>query len=179
MTPKLNIRNSVFMLAMAALGSCSEHIAVRTDSDKSVDITTYNSFQWLSKEAIEDRNNPLYYNELNDKRIREAVIGQLVSKGYQQNSEGAKLTVHYHIIIEDKTQIRNDTYSPYWIKDERDVYAYREGTLIVDLMDGQNQMLLWRGWAVSALSGQDQLTEELIQQSVVRIFEKLPRAVVK
>lgn len=164
------------IVLMVALAACSDQITVRTDFDRSVKIASYTTFAWLNKEAIEERNNPLYYNELNDKRIREAVIAELGAKGYTAVSDNPKLKVHYHIVIEDKTQVRSDTYSPYWIKSERDVYTYREGTLIIDLMDGQNEMLLWRGWAISALSDTDQMSDELIQKAVAKIFTRFPAA---
>jgi hypothetical protein len=172
----LRMKKTLGILMLAALVGCSEQITVRTDYDRSVKIATYNSFAWLDKEGIEERNNPLYYNELNDRRIREAAVAQLISKGYTQDPAAPRLKVHYHIVIEDKTQVRSDTYSPYWIKSERDVYTYREGTLIIDLMDGQNEMLLWRGWAISALSSTDQMSDELIRSAIGKIFEKLPQA---
>ncbi len=170
------MKKTLGILMLAALVACSDQITVRTDYDKSIKIATYNSFAWLDKEGIEERNNPLYYNELNDRRIREATVGQLTGKGYSLDPAAPRLKVHYHIVIEDKTQVRSDTYSPYWIKSERDVYTYREGTLIIDLMDGQNEMLLWRGWAISALSDTDQMSDELIRDAVAKIFEKLPLA---
>lgn len=170
------MKKTLGILMVAALAGCSDQIVVRTDSDKSVNIATYPTFAWLDKEGIEARNNPLYYNELNDRRIREATVAQLTAKGYTPDSEAPRLKVHYHIVIEDKTQVRSDTYSPYWIKSERDVYTYREGTLIIDLMDGKNEMLLWRGWAISALSDTDQLSDQLIQEAVAKIFQKLPAA---
>ena len=164
------------IVLMVALAACSDQITVRTDSDRSVNIASYNTFAWLNKEAIEERNNPLYYNELNDKRIREAVMAELGAKGYTEVSDNPRLKVHYHIVIEDKTQIRSDNYSPYWIKSERDVYTYREGTLIIDMMDGQNEMLLWRGWAISALSDTDQMSDDLIHKAVAKIFTRFPAA---
>jgi hypothetical protein len=170
------MKKTLGILMLAALVACSDQITVRTDYDKSVKIATYSSFAWLDKEAIEERNNPLYYNELNDRRIREATVAQLTGKGYVLDPAAPRLKVHYHIVIEDKTQVRSDTYSPYWIKSERDVYTYREGTLIIDLMDGQNEMLLWRGWAISALSDTDQMSDDLIREAVAKIFEKLPQA---
>jgi len=170
------MKKTLGILMIAALASCSDQITVRTDYDKSVKIATFNTFAWLDNEGIEERNNPLYYNELNDRRIREAALTQLAGKGYVQDNVTPKLKVHYHIVIEDKTQVRSDTYSPYWIKSERDVYTYREGTLIIDLMDGTNEMLLWRGWAISALSDTDQMSDELIKEAVTKIFEKLPPA---
>lgn len=172
------MKNRIAILVVAGLMACSDQITVRTDYDRSVKIADFNTFAWLDKEGIEERNNPLYYNELNDKRIREAVVNELTGKGYTQEPAAPKLKVHYHIVIEDKTQVRSDTYSPYWIKSERDVYTYREGTLIIDLMDAKNEALLWRGWAISALSDKDQMTDELIKEAVGKIFAKLPAAVV-
>jgi uncharacterized lipoprotein len=76
------MKKTLGFLLIAALAACSDQITVRTDFDKSVKIASYNSFAWLDKEGIEERNNPLYYNELNDRRIREATVAQLNAKGY-------------------------------------------------------------------------------------------------
>ncbi|MBL7846769.1 MAG: DUF4136 domain-containing protein [Cyclobacteriaceae bacterium] len=173
------MKTRIGILLLVILASCSDQITVRTDYDRSVKIAEFRTFTWLDKQGIEERNNPLYYNELNDKRIREAVIKQLTGKGYVQDVAEPRLKVHYHIVIEDKTQVRSDTYSPYWIKSERDVYTYREGTLIIDLMDARNEALLWRGWAISALSDKDQMSDELIHEAVAKIFGKLPPAEVQ
>lgn len=170
------MKSRLIVLLLSGLMACSNEITVRTDADKSINIAEFKTFAWLSKEGIEERNNPLYYNELNDKRIREAVVSALTAKGYRQDESNPMLKVHYHIIIDDKTQVRNDTYSPYWIRTERDVYTYKEGTLIIDLMDAKNESLLWRGWAVSALSDLDQLSDELIREAVSKICAELPPA---
>jgi len=171
------MKSRLVILILAGLMACSDQITVRTDYDHAINIADFKTFTWLSKEGIEERNNPLYYNELNDKRIHEAVLSELTTKGYVQDKDNPMLKVHYHIIIEDKAQVRNDTYSPYWIKTERDIYSYREGTLIVDLMDAKNESLLWRGWAISALSDQDQLSDEMIRKAVAKICAKLPPAI--
>lgn len=173
------MKKVLIILALAALTACSDQITVRTDYDRAFDISTYTSFVWMDKEGIEARNNPLYYNELNDKRIRGAVLARLAGKGYIVNAEKPRLKVHYHIVIEDKTQIRSDTYSPYWIKSERDVYTYREGTLIIDFMDAETNELLWRGWAISALSDTEQMSDDLIHEAVTKIIAKLPQAKVQ
>jgi len=173
------MKKILFVLGLAAVTACSDQITVRTDYDRAFNISDYPSFAWMDKEGIEARNNPLYYNELNDKRIRDAVLAQLNAKGYTFTAEKPRLKVHYHIVIEDKTQIRSDTYSPYWIKSERDVYTYREGTLIIDLMDAETNALLWRGWAISALSDTDQMSDELIHDAVAKIIAKLPQAKVQ
>jgi len=166
---------SLVILILISAG-CSDHITVRTDYDRDIDIRQFPSFVLIDKEAIEDKNNPLYQNELNDKRIRSAVVDQLVGKGYVQDEASPALKVHYHIVIEDKTQIREDPYTPYWIDRQRDLYKYREGTLIIDLMDASKEALLWRGWATRVLNDSEAMSEEMIQSAVAKIFSSLPAA---
>ncbi len=170
----MKTRLSIFVLLVFL--ACSNQITVRTDYDSEINIAAYSSFGWLDKVGIEDRNNPLYYNELNDKRIKEATLVALTARGYTLTEKEPRLKVHYHIVIEDKTQIRTDIYSPYWINNQRDAYRYREGTLIIDLMDAERDALLWRGWAVSALSDSEQMSEDLIREAVTKVMEKLPKA---
>ena len=173
------MKTQIVFFFLLVFSACSNQITVRTDYDSKVNVAAFDSFAWLDKAGIEDRNNPLYYNELNDKRIKEATLAAMIAKGYTLTDKEPRLKVHYHIVIEDKTQIRTDSYSPYWINNQRDVYRYREGTLIIDLMDSEKDALLWRGWAVAALSDTEQMSEELIREAVTKVMAKLPQAEVK
>jgi hypothetical protein len=174
---ELIMKTTLVIFAILVFTACSDQIIVRTDFDRNVNVATFNTFSWLDKHAIEERNNPLYYNELNDKRIRDAVAFQLTAKGYRPTGEQARLKVHYHIVIEDKTQVRSDAYSPYWINSRSDLFEYREGTIIIDLMDAEKDALIWRGWAISALDDTQEMREDLIHDAIAKIFSKLPPAV--
>jgi len=128
--------------------SCTPTSQVFTDYDRSANLDEYTTFGWTFTNSIEYKNNPIYYNELNDKRIKYAVATQLESRHYTY-SENPELVIHDHIIIEDKTVVRTDPYGyyygPYWTRTMVNVYEYREGTLIIDLMDVQTNSLVWRG----------------------------------
>jgi hypothetical protein len=66
-------------------------------------------------------------------------------------------------------------YSQYWIRNQMDVYQYREGTLIIDLMDANNNNLIWRGWGTAILDNGDiDLTEEKINHAVYKILKEFP-----
>ncbi len=162
--------------------SCSERIVVRRDFDKSVEIHRSSTYSWLEKKQMEDRNNPLVYNELNDKRVKQAVDEQLLAKGYQLKPEGSELIVHYHIVIDDKTAVYTDPYgyyyNNYWMMRRTDVYRYREGTLIIDFMDSRNCELIWRGWATSILQD-DEVSEAKIREAVQKIFQQFPESAVR
>lgn len=157
---------------------CGTSSQVFTDYDKTAHITEYSTFGWSTPLSIEARNNPLYYNELNDKRIKNAIAVQLESHNYKY-AEDPDLEIHYHIIIEDKTVMRTDPYGyyygPYWMRSEVSVYEYHEGTLIIDLMDAKTDNLIWRGWMTNFLKDRDpEKMEESINQAVRMIFEKYP-----
>lgn len=168
---------------LLTISSCSPSLQVYTDYDREFNIRNYPTFAWAEAKDIEARNNPLYYNELNDKRIKKAVNDQLKGKGYTLVQDDPDLLIHYHIVVEDRSEIRTNPYGfygPYWMRARTYSYSYRQGTLIIDLMDATNKNLLWRGWAVSVMDQlyESEKTEILITQAVIKIFEKLPRAIV-
>lgn len=174
-----SFRNYVYLLLlpwlMAACGTSSQ---VFTDYDKTAHLTEYKSFGWSTALSIENRNNPLYYNELNDKRIKSAIAVQLESRNYRY-SEDPDLEIHYHIIIEDRTVMRTDPYGyyygPYWMRSEVSVYEYQEGTLIIDLMDAKTDNLVWRGWITNFLKNRDpEKMEESVNNAVRMIFAEYP-----
>lgn len=160
------------------LVSCGPTSQVFTDYDRTANLNEYQTFGWLPPTNIETRNNPLYYNELNDKRIKTAIAKQLESRDYQF-SEDPEMIIHYHIILEDKTVVRTDPYGyyygPYWMRTEVNVYEYREGTLIIDLMDADTNSLVWRGWITSFLKNSDPNNmEESVDKAVRMIFAEYP-----
>jgi hypothetical protein len=162
------------------LAGCTPQIRVYTDTDPDYDLWTYKTFDWSEKINIEANKNPLHYNELNDKRIKSAVTKELQNKGYQLTANNPDLLLHYHIVVDDQAVITTEPhgyfYSPYWVRMRTNVYSYREGTLIIDMMDAKTKNLMWRGWAVAPIEGEykPKRTEELINLAVSKIFRKFP-----
>lgn len=168
------------IFAVALFAACSPEIHVRTDFDPDYDLWNYKTFDWGKKVNIEEGLNPLHYNELNDKRIKSAIKSQLTARGYQLSDVNPDLLLHYHIIVTDKSAVTTTpfgyNYSDYWMRTETNIYTYREGTLILDLMDSKTHNLIWRGWAVSALEtpySQEEI-DRLIKKVVSKIFKKFP-----
>jgi hypothetical protein len=170
----------ISILSWHILIACAPGMQVYTDYDRDYSMRDYATYSWAEQSEIEAKNNPLYYNELTDKRIKSAVNEQLAIKGYKLTSENPDLILHYHIVVEDRTEIQSDPYGyygPYWMRTRTYSYQYKLGTLIIDLMDAQNKNLLWRGWAVSVLNQEytPDKTEVNIRLAVTNILEKLPK----
>lgn len=174
--------NKIIIVALLfIIGGCSPEIRVYSDYDPDYDLKKYTTFNWIQTENVELGNNPLYYNELNDKRIKSAVQDQLIRKGYALSALKPDLILHYHIIVDDQSIVTTDPhgyfYSPYWMHLQTNVSHYREGTLIIDIMDPKNNYLIWRGWAASAIEGvytPDEI-DQLIKTAVIKIFRRFPK----
>src|SRR5688572_1096013 len=132
-----NLWCAALLLAMLAT-ACSSHMQVSADVDPDYDLWTYRTFTWGPRGDLENNRNPRLYNAANDQRIKTAVAQELTQHGYRYTDGAPDLVLHYHIILEDKTAVIPDpygyTYGPYWQRTHTDVYLYKEGTLVLDLM---------------------------------------------
>lgn len=159
--------------------ACSPQLRVYTDFDPVYELAGCRTFDWLDKTNIEAGKNPMYYNELNDKRIKSAVERELGSRGYGLSDSNAELVIHYHILIDDKETVLPEheasNYGPYWQRAPANVYTFREGTLIIDMMDVNNN-LVWRGAAISPIEEiyTPEKTTKLINDAVKKMFKSFP-----
>jgi hypothetical protein len=163
--------------------ACSNEIVVRTDFDKSVSIQKLTEYKWHEQRDIEAGNNPLYYNQLNDKRIKDEVDRQMMQKGYVLSDTDPQILIHYHIAVEERSIVRPEesgySYSRYWLDRQVNLIRYAEGTLIIDFMDVTNCHLIWRGWATSILDDSRTMNETLLRKAVDDIFKRFPDAAAK
>lgn len=169
----------MFITAALLTVACSPEIQVYSDHDPDYDVKNFKTFDWGQKTNVEANRNPLHYNELNDKRIKSAVLEELTSRGYALSEANPDITIHYHIVIDDQSVVTTEPYGyfygPYWIRMQTHVYPYREGTLIIDLMDSETNNLVWRGWATVGLDMiTPEQTEDIISRVVAKIFRRFP-----
>lgn len=171
----------VFFTAALLTAACSPQIRVYSDHDPDYQVSNFKTFDWEQKTDIEANRNPLQYNELNDKRIKSAVLRELTSRDYIFSEESPDRIIHYHIVIDDQSIVAEpyeNFYGPYWTQTRTHVYPYREGTLIIDLMDPRTNSLIWRGWATVGLDMiAPEQTEEIISRVVAKVFKNFPASV--
>ncbi|MBT1686476.1 DUF4136 domain-containing protein [Dawidia soli] len=170
----------VSLLPSLLLLACGPSITTYTDHDPAYDVSGFTTFGWSDKTDVEAGKNPLYYNELNDKRIKGAVEKELTSRGYIHSETHPDRLLHYHIVVDDESVLAPEPYGyfygPYWMRARMHVYAYREGTLIIDMMDPQTKSLVWRSWATATLDmiSKDKV-DDVIARAVGKMFKGFPR----
>lgn len=166
------------LLVAGALISCSPQISVSSDYDDERDFTAYNSFGW-SEELEKEREDgqPMVDNELVRSRIKESIATELKARGYSYDENAPALEVNFHIVVEDRQEYRSSQgrgipwgYG-YWQQDDmRSTFDYRQGSLIIDLVDRDSNQLVWQGYAEGIEKTNPQANEKRLQQAVEKIF---------
>ncbi len=149
--------------------------SVTVDFDKSADFSKYESFAWKKGTPAKDA--------LMEKRIRDAVEQELQANGLTQVETAPDLYVVTHASskTERHVQVDNLGYAGYgrrgWYPHgptSVNVYEIPIGTLMVDLVDGKTNELVWRGLAEKTLSDKPQKVAKLIYKVVKKMFKKFP-----
>lgn len=138
--------------------------------------------------------NPVYYNQLATESVENAMGSVLQEKGLAQNDSKPDLLIGYHFFVEDKTRtVANPTslsYGPYlgwgrwgyggwgpgWWGYGGNQYTqqqYKDGTLVVDMVDARTHKLVWRGAVENAVADPTRITAQLTKEAE-RIISKFP-----
>lgn len=163
------------------LSSCGV-VQVSTDYDKTVDFNAYKTYSFHEK-GIEK----LKVNDLDKKRLTNAIELEMSKKGLMKVNTGAELVIN--ILTSSKEQIDIDNnywygsgyygWSPYWGAPASRVTQYTAGTIIIDIIDDQRNILIWQGMGSGLNLSNISAKAERIPQAVAEILSKFPPAVKK
>jgi len=171
----------VFMVVQGCSG-----ITVSQDYDQGYDFSGLNTFAWKPNA---DKEYGLRNNALVDKRIRAAVVNNLLAKNFVHTDAGKPdFYISYNITIEQKiatSSARTDvgvgiyggrSYSDVGYVTGSEVYTYDLGTLLVDVTDVATDNLVWRGIStqlVSRHSNPEESTQR-INETVGKMLAQFP-----
>ena len=169
------------------LGACQS--TMELDYDPSRDFAAYRSWSWQEPAVRYHPEQSPLKSDLTEQRIREAVGQQLEQRGLRQAASGqADLKVQAWFSVER----RQDSYTTYYggmfmgypggwwggpSYAQTNQYEYRVGILQVDLLDGRDGRLVWRGSDEQVLSRRQQSPGErtaLIHETAARVLSQYP-----
>ncbi len=159
----------------AVLTGCSS-IRVGTDFDHNADFSVLKTYRWVEHRKQSD--NKMMKDPLIRKHIIDAVENVMDARGYfKVRSENPDFLIAFYIGSKKKVDVTHYRYGyGRWGRFRgRDISVrkYREGSLIIDIIDSRTKQLVWRGWATSVLHGRENIRED-IQASVIKILERYP-----
>lgn len=183
-----------FTLLLFLLSGCvtssvvTESNAITAPDAKLAGAKTFNWFQpVLTAGAAYEKG---FSDEL-DKNLRTAIEESLKLKGIQKVNSGPDVLIAYDVSVavpQEKDRAENYmegfgygyaymagyryTYINPGLSGYRPVDLYKQGTLIIDLIDPATNQLIWRGWAEGAVTDADARYPK-IQQQVMEVLKKL------
>lgn len=166
------MKRSAIIVALTAIifmTGCSS-IQVETDYNREVDFSKYKTYRWIPHvKGTED--NPLMNDPLIESHVKNAVNAEMAKKGFTRIEEGhPDFLMAWYFTARNRVDVTH--YYGYWYP-QTNVYKYKEGTLIVDIVDRENKQLIWRGWATGVLEDRSRINDQ-INYSVQKLLKKFP-----
>lgn len=182
MTMTMTMR-PVAWLFCVFMASCASQPTVRTDRDPRADLAAYQTFAFFEP-LTTDRK---LYSTLLSVRLRDATRRELQKRGYIYDESRPDLLVNFNVNIKERQELharprfgyyhyRYGLYDP-WPGYAEDFYTvtYKEGTLVIDLVDAARKQLVWQGVATGRITEKMlRNPNEAVDKAVTEIFAQYP-----
>jgi uncharacterized protein DUF4136 len=168
-----------FTVSACATMNVSSHV------EQGLDFSHFQTWQWAPPDAL-PASDARMDNSFFQDHFQGAVERELAVRGLTQTvSEGdvPDLLVHYHANIAPRIDVNHGDQTTGACYDENcnvRVFENEVGTIIIDVVDGHTNRLIWRGWAQNPVEGvldHPQKFQDRIQTAVKRMFERFPRSI--
>lgn len=188
------MQKHVFLSALVLVlfaTSCVSDFKVSSDYDKSTDFTKYKTFTMLPWDN--DVSTPV--QDGTKRKILNAAKNEMIKRGYTYVEKGGDLAVGLSVLVEEKVEYRSDGSVSYGVgyggygyggfgvgystPTTYRSYYYNEGTIIVDVFDERQKMLVWQGYGFDRLKDNPHKNQEKIDMYMKYIFKKYPGKVKK
>jgi hypothetical protein len=180
---------SLCLLALLQL-SCGPSLKVSTDYDKTVDFGKYKTFAMYKTEALLNES----ISQLNQQRIVTSIKNEMIKKGYQENTTTPDLLVNPVAIFKDRVSVSSTSsaygyggyYRPYawgagpaYGTTSYNVDHYKDGSLIIDVIDAHSKNLVWQGTGNKEIDKPAKDLDAAISKAVTSIMAGFPPGATK
>lgn len=169
---RLRSRLPLAVLMVPVLAGCSS-LRYSADWDRDVDHQAYRTFTFAPTPEPEKEGPSASNTTFLDKRIKRAVTAALEDKkkGLRrvESRAQADLVVVYWLHLRDVVNVYSYGYYP----SGASYSSYKEGTLVIDLVDRKLDEVVWRGWA-EGMRAEVRHSEEQIFGVVRAILRDFP-----
>jgi len=160
----------VFLSVLAFLmTSCATTYPIKSDYEKAVDFSDFKTFQIVKQE----NGFPLGANLINKQRIERAILKEMSVLNFSESTE-PDLLLSWFVAVQTvrDVDIYRNYYQRWRSRDWVEIYEYKEGTLVIDLIDKSNNQVVWHGATKGRVYENMPKIEEKINQAVKAILER-------
>ena len=189
-----NIQLTLLGLCLLLISGCASTVDVTTDYDQSANFSQYRTFSFYQDRPSQPRDAATNFDTSLDLYLRNAVRQSLTNQGLRYDTSSPDLKVAYDVAVSTETEVNtNYAYPPgfgygysYWYgyrynygfsrfaTPYRTINQYREGTVVVDLVDPDTNELVWRGIGEAAVDMRGNIEQERINTIVSDILNNYP-----
>jgi hypothetical protein len=118
---------------------------------------------------------PMLNNSITNQVIGSEIRRAFEARGYVYNEKNADFNVVFVANARERIEVNNTGYYGYYGYGFCcNVYEYTEGTVIIDVVDPANKMLMWRGSAVADVSDNPEKYIKEQRKAVRKIVGRFP-----
>lgn len=122
--------------------------------ERGTDFSAYGSYDWIEQKKRPE-GSPLAVGGALDTKIRNAIDKQLAAQGFRPAiDEDADFLVSFDGAMIQIQDIQSDRYQiasgVAWVA-EGDINSYREGTLIISILDAASGNRVWHAWTTKKI----------------------------
>jgi hypothetical protein len=180
----LTIRKlSLFLMLQIFVLACAPRVRTSSDYDRSANFSSYRTFSLNNQTTIG------IANPLNAERIVNSIRMEMTKKGFIESDNKADIIIHAVTVIKNQHKVHissssyghGSLYRPYGFwgvsgtghatvrKDD-----YKEGTLVIDVVDSKTEKLIWTGTANAEINKKPKNPDEAIHAVVAKVMAAFP-----
>jgi hypothetical protein len=163
--------------ALSACASWLDQVDVRVNAADGFEPASIKTYAWVDPPLPEGERPGM--NRRTARLVRAFTRQELASKGYEEKPlEQADAWVSYHAVVAGPA--RDDSYAAErraaWPGSWEAALDYREGTLLIGLLEPGSENVLWLGAADGYTRNDPAMVQVVVERLVKAIFAKLPDA---
>jgi hypothetical protein len=172
--------------ALLLLG-CSP-FSIKYDFDPRASFQTYKTYDWHTAGAKDPGRTEGRPNPIMDRRVRRILEQELAARGFQHRDGDPDFLLGYYPVYRDRFVQTYTAMGPAWGygwgrpwgygagAGFMEIQAFREGSIVLEVLDAKTNQMVWQGVAEGALSGlgDPQDAEEQVTQAVRKLLAKFP-----
>jgi len=175
-------------LALALLTACASY-TVKYDYDPRATYNAYKTYDWYAASARAKGKAQGQESPIMDRRVRAAVDRELAAKGFKLKPEGEPdVLVTYYPVYQDRAMVTSigpafghygwgwGHYGYFAGPRFQEVRHYKEGSIVLEVVDNKTNSLVWQAVADGALTDitDPQDADEQVAQAVRKMLERFP-----
>lgn len=183
-------KNILLLIILPLFFSACSSLKTTTEFDPDVDFTKYHTYIFLPWNKQSDE----ILSKRDKKYFRDAIRSNLNLLGYTETDKEADLAINIFIIVDEKTGTATYTdfytsgtgvgyyYGPWGYNNPGGVspyttmhsYDYKQGTLVLDLLDIKKKQLAWQGIAHKTMESNPSNAEQNVNIIINKLFRDFP-----